>query len=94
MKPIRRKPMLAKTGLAASTQWRLESKGLFPKRKQLTVGLVCWDEDEIDQWLADLATVTVGSVQAVAPNAMRRGRKPKNWEVANLASHQKAGAQL
>lgn len=76
MKLIRRKPMLAKTGLAATTQWRLERLGLFPARRQISIGLVGWVEDEVEQWIADRATVIVGSVKPVAVDS-KRGRKPK-----------------
>ena len=84
MKLIRRKPMLEKTGLASSTQWRLESLGLFPARRQISAGLVGWIEEELDQWCADRATVTVGTVKPVAPKS-KRGRKPKCLEVASHA---------
>jgi predicted DNA-binding transcriptional regulator AlpA len=68
--------MLAKTGLAATTQWRLERLGLFPARRQISIGLVGWVEDEVEQWIADRATVIVGSVKPVAVDS-KRGRKPK-----------------
>lgn len=76
MKLIRRKPMLAKTGLAASTQWRLESQGLFPARRQISVGIVGWVEEELDRWIEERVTVTVGSFAPVCPGA-KRGRKPR-----------------
>lgn len=84
MKLIRRKPMLAQTGLAASTQWRLERLGLFPARRQISPGLVGWDEAEIDEWNRNRPTVTVGSVKPVAPGS-KRGRKPKAGGVASHA---------
>lgn len=85
MKLIRRKPMLAMTGLAASTQWRLESLGQFPARRQISAGLVGWLENELIQWITDRATVTVGSVKAVAAGS-KRGRKPKSRGM-EVASH-------
>jgi prophage regulatory protein len=43
----------AKTGgLSRSTIWRLERKGLFPKRRLVTGKIVAWDESEIDEWIA------------------------------------------
>jgi prophage regulatory protein len=84
MKLIRRKPMLAMTGLAASTQWRLESLGQFPARRQISAGLVGWVESEVEQWIAGRQTVIVGSVKPVAPGS-KRGRKPKSREVASHA---------
>lgn len=85
MKLIRRKPMLAKTGLAATTQWRLESQGLFPARRQITAGLVAWVESEIEEWITGRSTVTVGSVKAVADGS-KRGRKPKAGETTKKAA--------
>lgn len=77
MKLIRRRPMLAKTGLALSTQWRLEKLGMFPARRQISAGLVGWIESEVDQWITDRLTVTVGSVKPIAVGS-RKGRKPKS----------------
>lgn len=74
MKLIRRKPMLEKTGLAASTQWRLEKQGLFPARRQISPGLVGWVDVEIEEWVAGRATVTVGNIKPVAPGS-KKGRK-------------------
>ncbi len=76
MKLIRRREMLQRTGIASSTQWRMEQAGLFPKRRKISAGLVGWIESELEQWIADRETVTVGSVKLVAPGS-RRGRKPK-----------------
>jgi len=43
-----------KTGLSDTTIWRLERKGEFPARIQITEGgLVGWFSDEIDAWLHD-----------------------------------------
>ena len=39
-------------GLSRSTIWRLERKGLFPKRRLVTGKIVAWDESEIDEWIA------------------------------------------
>ena len=38
-------------GLSRTTVWRLEQKGLFPKRRKLTSRAVAWDEAEIDAWV-------------------------------------------
>lgn len=81
MKLIRRKIMLEKTGLAGSTQWKMEKNGLFPARRQISVGLVGWLESEVDQWIKDRLTVIVGSVKAVAPGS-KRGRKPNTVKAA------------
>lgn len=76
--------MLEKTGLAATTQWRLEQQGLFPKRRVISAGLVGWIESEVEQWIADRATVIVGSVKPVCADS-KRGRKPANQEATDHA---------
>ena len=43
------------TGLSRTTRWRLERSGLFPKRRQISPGLVAWLESEIQEWLRDRA---------------------------------------
>jgi prophage regulatory protein len=43
------------TGLSRVTRWRLERKGEFPKRLQLTERCVGWSEDEVQAWLKERA---------------------------------------
>ena len=43
------------TGLSRTTRWRLERAGLFPKRRQISPGLIAWLESEIQEWLRDCA---------------------------------------
>jgi len=38
-------------GLSRITIWRLERKGLFPKRRLVTPKIVVWVETEIDAWI-------------------------------------------
>ena len=38
-------------GLSHITIWRLERKGLFPKRRVVTPKIVVWVENEIDEWI-------------------------------------------
>ena len=40
------------TGISRSTAWRLEQKGRFPKRRQVSDGLVGWLESEINEWIS------------------------------------------
>ena len=40
-----------KTGLAASSIWRLARKGEFPAPVRLSPGCTAWFEHEIDAWL-------------------------------------------
>jgi prophage regulatory protein len=53
---IIRKPELFSTvGLSDATIWRLERKGLFPKRISLGGHSVGWINSEIKSWLAQKA---------------------------------------
>lgn len=38
-------------GLSRSTIWRLERKGLFPKRRQISPHLVGWVNSEVQEWI-------------------------------------------
>jgi prophage regulatory protein len=40
-----------RTGLSRSSIWRLEHRGLFPKRIQVSVNVVAWVEDEVIAWI-------------------------------------------
>lgn len=40
-----------RTGLSRSSIWRLEHRGAFPKRIQVSVNVVAWVEDEVVAWL-------------------------------------------
>ncbi len=40
-----------RTGLSRSTIWRLEHRGVFPKRIQVSVNVVAWLEDEVAAWI-------------------------------------------
>jgi predicted DNA-binding transcriptional regulator AlpA len=39
--------------MSASTIWRMEQAGTFPKRRRIGRQLVGWLESEIDTWLRD-----------------------------------------
>ncbi len=45
-------------GISRSTAYRLESLGLFPKRRQLSTFAVGWIRSELDYWLASRQSVT------------------------------------
>ena len=51
MRVIRFKELRQRVGLSRSSIWRLERKGQFPARRQLSDNAVAWLEDEVDQWL-------------------------------------------
>jgi prophage regulatory protein len=52
MNAIRLPLVLKKTGLSRMTIYRLENRGEFPQRKQLSPNSVGWLESEVDEWLA------------------------------------------
>jgi prophage regulatory protein len=53
VKPIfvRRNQLKQITGLSASTVWRLETEGIFPKRRKLSAGTVGWLYSEVEAFL-------------------------------------------
>lgn len=51
MKAVRWPRVHDLTGLSRPTVWRLETDGLFPKRRRLSGNTVAWIEDEIMEWL-------------------------------------------
>jgi prophage regulatory protein len=48
---IRIRHVADKTGLAASSIWRLANRGQFPSPVKLSPGCTAWFEHEIDEWL-------------------------------------------
>ncbi len=48
---IRIRQVAEKTGLAASSIWRLAHRGQFPQPVKLSPGCTAWFEHEIDEWL-------------------------------------------
>jgi prophage regulatory protein len=48
---IRRNQLKQITGLSSSTIWRLETEGLFPKRRKLSTGTVGWLYSEVEAFL-------------------------------------------
>jgi prophage regulatory protein len=50
---IVREPECAeRTGLSRSTRWRLERRGRFPRKRQLSPGCRGWLESELAAWIA------------------------------------------
>ena len=41
------------TSLSRTTRWRLEQKGKFPKRRQISANRVGWLESELRDWLRE-----------------------------------------
>ena len=51
LKLLRFDAVQERTGLSRSTIWRLEHRGVFPKRIQVSVNVVAWLEDEVVAWI-------------------------------------------
>ncbi len=43
------------TGLSRTTRWRLERRGEFPRRRQISRNAVAWLESEVRDWQAERA---------------------------------------
>jgi prophage regulatory protein len=48
---IRLKEVVAVTGLSATTIWRREQAGDFPRRRKISPGAVGWLASEVQAWL-------------------------------------------
>ncbi|WP_347710801.1 AlpA family phage regulatory protein [Geotalea sp. SG265] len=49
---VRPKDLKALTGLSRTTVWRLEKKGEFPQRRQLSEGAVGYLLSEVRAWMS------------------------------------------
>jgi predicted DNA-binding transcriptional regulator AlpA len=49
---LRAREVCRRTGLSRTTIWRLERRGAFPPRRQLSSIAVGWIEAEIEDWIA------------------------------------------
>ena len=60
---ILREPVVKRrTSLSRTTRWRLERKGKFPQRLQLSDNAVGWRESEIDLWIENRTSRRPGVV--------------------------------
>jgi prophage regulatory protein len=49
---LRKRVVIERVGLSDTTLWRLERKGLFPKRIRITEsGMIGWLESEVQAWI-------------------------------------------
>jgi prophage regulatory protein len=48
---ITKQETLKITGLSHVTQWRMEKRGEFPQRRQISPGRVAWLESEVKAWM-------------------------------------------
>lgn len=49
---LRRDEVSDRTGLSATTIWRMQRAGNFPKSVPISAGLVGWIESEVNAWIA------------------------------------------
>jgi predicted DNA-binding transcriptional regulator AlpA len=64
------------TGIERSTRRRLEAKGLFPKRFEITQnGATGYLASEIEAWIASRAADRTPTTRTAAANAARRSKK-------------------
>lgn len=52
LKLLRARDVCMRTGLSRVTIWRLERRGEFPARRQLSANRVGWVEAEVERWIA------------------------------------------
>jgi prophage regulatory protein len=45
------KAVVQRTGLSRTTVWRLERRGLFPARRQISPGTIGWIATEVEDWI-------------------------------------------
>ena len=74
---IRRKELLVKVGLCATSIYNLERAGQFPMHIMLTPRCAVWDEEAIEAWMD--ARMVAPAVGASVPDASTR-RKAKAAE--------------
>lgn len=84
---VRPKEASAITGRSASSLWRDEKSGRFPRRIRIGENAVGYKLSAILAWLDSRDEVCSDNAKLVAPDA-RRGRKPKVTEVTEVG-HEK-----
>ena len=48
---LREHETTAVSGLSRTTRWRLEKRGHFPRKYQISAGLTAYKESEVMQWM-------------------------------------------
>ena len=59
---LRVRDVATRIGLSRATIYRMENKGQFPRRLQLSPGAVGWRESEVRSWLASLPLASAAAV--------------------------------
>ena len=52
---LRKPAVVARVGLSATTLWRLERAGEFPRSFRISPGAVAWREADIEAWISQRA---------------------------------------
>lgn len=63
---IRRSEVVRRTGLSAGTIYLLERRGEFPSHFLVTPRCACWDEADVDAWLAARKAASRGKAASTA----------------------------
>ena len=66
MKLLRFKELKTVVGLSRTSVWRLERRGEFPRRRQISRNVVGWREDEVFAWLDSRPCSDTGSAPSAA----------------------------
>jgi predicted DNA-binding transcriptional regulator AlpA len=67
---LRNPAVPSRTGLSTSQRWRLERRGEFPARVQLSEMAVGWYEDEVNEWIE--SRPRAGGKQPPLPKSRRQ----------------------
>lgn len=62
---LKRKDVVALTGLCYTTIYNMEKRGEFPARRQLSPGRVAWVRSEVEGWLQ--RCMVVGAEAEICP---------------------------
>ena len=69
MRLLRFKELKNIVGLGRTTIWRLEHRGEFPRRRQISHNAVAWLEDEVEEWVKTRGQVgTAGQTVSDSPD--------------------------
>ena len=71
---LRQPAVVARVGVAATTIWRWEIAGTFPRRVQLGKNSIGWWEHEVEAWLAARERPSETGVGRPSPNPRARRR--------------------
>jgi predicted DNA-binding transcriptional regulator AlpA len=86
---IREPECRRRTGLSRSTRWRLERRGKFPRRRQLSPGCSGWLASEIAAWISARRTMS----RQITAGAPAHATKTKDNITHPLFSSSAAGEQ-